>query len=403
MVTRVKLLNKLAGLIQSRIGDWGSAPCIAVLGALVLFLGLTQGCRSHKAGADEPALKASADSVTIPTNAPQLGAITVEPVEARRARVVALSGRLIWNEDATVRVFTPFAGIVQRLLVQVNDPVKKGERLAEIRSPDFGQALADARKAESDFRRAERSLIRVRDLAEHGAAPRKDVESAEADFANAQAEKDRTRTRLEIYGASVDSTNQVFLLPSPLDGVVVEKNVTPGQEIRPDQILANAPQFTAPLFTVTDPSKLWIQIDATEADLPYLRPGRDFAFVSRAFPDQTFTGRVDVVSEFIDPNTRTIKVRGSVENSGRLLKAEMFVNVSVPAAEDSGASVPSKAVFLKGEKHYVFVENEPGQFMRKEVQIGPEHDGRVVILAGMQPGQRVVTDGCLLLQQSLHD
>jgi cobalt-zinc-cadmium efflux system membrane fusion protein len=352
---------------------------------------------------DTPALKASADSVTIPANAPQLSEITVEQAEARMAKIVPLTGRLIWNEDATVRVFTPFAGIVQRLLVQVNDRVKRGVPLAEIRSADFGQALADARKAESDFRRAERNLNRVRDLAEHGAAPRKDLESAEADFASAQAEKERTRTRLEIYGASTETTNQVFLLPSPLDGVLVEKNVTPGQEVRPDQMLANMPQFTAPLFTITDPAKLWIQIDATEADLPYLRPGREFSFVSRAFPDQTFTGRVDVVSEFIDPNTRTIKVRGSIDNSSHQLKSEMFVNVNVPAPESPGTSVPAKAVFLQGEKHYVFVEQERGQFTRREVQIGVEQNGRVVILAGMQPGQRVVTEGCLLLQQSLHD
>jgi len=173
--------------------------------------------------------------------------------------------------------------------------------------------------------------------------------------------------------------------------------------VRPDQMLANTPQFTAPLFTITDPSRLWIQIDATEGDLPQLRPGREFEFSGRAFPAQTFTGRVEVVSEFIDSATRTSEVRGAIDNSSRLLKAEMFVNVNLPAVETPGTSVPAKAVFLKGEKHYVFVEQEPGQFTRQEVQIGPEHNGRIIVLAGTQPGQRVVTDGCLLLQQSLHD
>ena len=168
-------------------------------------------------------------------------------------------------------------------------------------------------------------------------------------------------------------------------------------------MLANMPQFTAPLFTVTDPTRLWIQIDATESDLPHLQPGREFTFFSRAFPDQTFTGRVDVVSEFIDPVTRTIKVRGSVENPNRQLKSEMFVNVSIPAAETPGTSVPTKAVFLKGDKHYVFVETVPGQFVRREVQTGPEQNGRTLVWTGTEPGQRVVTEGCLLLQQTLHD
>jgi cobalt-zinc-cadmium efflux system membrane fusion protein len=279
--------------------------------------------------------------------------------------------------------------------------VTNGAPLAEIQSADFVQAQADVRKAQSDFRRAERNVARLRDLFEHGAAPRKDLESAEADFAMAQAENDRAEQRVAIYGTSGSSAEQSFLLPSPLNGVLVERNVTPGQEVRPDQMLANTPQYTAPLFVVTDPSRLWIQIDATEADLPFLRRGCDFTFASRAFPDQIFTGRVDTVSEFIDPGTRTIKVKGSVENHRHLLKAEMFVSVNLPGQGASEVSVPAKAVFLKGDKHYVFLEEQPGRFLRQEVKTGAEQDGVVAIVAGVQPGQRVVTDGCVLLQQAL--
>src|SRR5215471_12570108 len=364
--------------------------------ALFLF-----GCNSSNKPPDELGPKVKGETVTIPRNSPQLAALSVEPVGSQRASSMPLAGRLMWDENATVRVFTPFAGIVRRPLVEVGQPITKGAPLAEIQSSDFGQALADARKAQTDFRRTERNLNRLRDLAEHGAAPRKDVESAEADFASAQAEKERAEMRLAIYGATATSSGQSFLLPSPLDGVVVEKNVTPGQEVRPDQMLANIPQFTAPLFVITDPTRLWIQIDATEIDLPNLGRGREFTFTSRAFPGQTFTGRVEVVSEFIDPATRTIKVRGTVDNKQRLLKAEMFVTVNLPEEQPSGVTVPSKAVFLKGERHYVFIEQQPGEFTRREVQIGSEQDGRVVLQAGVAPGQRVVTEGCILLQQTL--
>jgi cobalt-zinc-cadmium efflux system membrane fusion protein len=362
---------------------------------------LLTGCHSSKNEAEVPEAKVNGDTVIMATNSPQLAALTVEPVGAEQPAFVPLTGRLVWDEDATVRVFTPFAGIVRKLFVDLNQPVTKGMPLAEIQSPDFAQAQSDARKAASDLRHAEQNLTRLRDLFDHGAAPRKDLESAEADYASAQAEKDRAERRLAIYGAATTSTNQDFLLPSPLTGVLVERNVTPGQEVRPDQMLANMPQFTAPLFVVTDPARLWIQIDATELDLPHLRPGRELTFNSRAFPGQTFTGRVDTVSEFIDPNTRTIKVRGTVDNARRLLKAEMFVSVTLPDGKEPGASVPAKAVFLKGDKHYVFVEEQPGQFARREVQIGTEQNGRVLVLAGAQFGQQVVTDGCNLLQQLL--
>ena len=362
---------------------------------------LATGCTAGKSEPEPAEPKVTEDTVTLAAGSPQLAVLSVEPVGTEHKAVVPLAARLTWDDNVTVRVFTPFAGIVRKLFVDINQTVSKDMPLAEIQSADYGQAQAEARKAASDFRRASQTLERVRDLYEHGAAPRKDVESAEADYASAQAEKDRAESRLAIYGSTVTATDHAFLLPSPLAGTVVEKNVTPGQEVRPDQMLANLLQITAPLFVVTDPSRLWIQIDATEEDLPHLRPDREFTFTSRAFPGQTFTGRVVVVSEFIDPSTRTIKVRGTVDNPRGLLKAEMFVSVDLPGDAAAGASVPSKAVFLRGEKHYVFVEAQAGQFVRREVQLGPEHDGQVVVVAGVQPGQRVVSDGCVLLQQTL--
>jgi cobalt-zinc-cadmium efflux system membrane fusion protein len=387
-------------IIETQLRDGSTFLIPYLLFAFVALLPLLGGCHAER---QEPATESvsTTDTVTMSPGSPQLSAVMVEPVSAGQSTLLPLTGRLVWDETMTVRVFTPFAGRVRKLLGEVGQSVSNGAPLAEIQSADFGQAVADARKAESDFRKAERSLNRLRDLFEHSAAPRKDLEGAEADYAAAQAEKERTENRLAIYGATTNASGRGFLLPSPLEGVLVERNVTPGQEVRPDQMLANMPQFTAPLFVVTDPSRLWIQIDATEFDLPHLRPGCEFTFTARAFPDQTFTGRVETVSEFIDPATRTIKVRGTVDNAQRLLKAEMFVNVNLPGQKAPGPTVPSKAVFLKGEKHYVFVEEKPGQFARQEVKVGPEQEGRIVVLAGVEPGQRVVTEGCVLLQQTL--
>ena len=299
----------------------------------------------------------------------------------------------------TVRVFTPFAGRVRNIMVDIGQSVATNAPLAEVESPDFGQAQADARKAESDLKLAERSLTRERELLAHGAAAQKDVEAAEDAQAQAEAEHSRAVSKIAAYGANADSLDEVFILRSPLAGTVVDKSVSPGLEVRPDQMLANLPEITAPLFIVSDPARLWIQIDATEVDVPHLQPGNEFTFTSRAFPDETFTGRVDKVSEFIDPNTRTIKVRGSVDNPRRRLKAEMFVNVILPGGATHDLSVPAAAAFLKGEKHFVFVQTKPGEFTRQEVAIGSEQAGRVLILNGLQAGQQVVTDGCIFLQQ----
>ncbi|HZR20521.1 MAG TPA: efflux RND transporter periplasmic adaptor subunit, partial [Verrucomicrobiae bacterium] len=188
-----------------------------------LFLTLSvvlAGCKREDPPVTAPEPKISGDTITFPANARQTAALSVEAVTPEHSAAVRLTGRLVWDENATARVFSPFAGIVRALLAEVNQPVTNGQPLAVIQSGDFGQAQAELRKAASDFRRAERSLTRVKELFEHGAAPRKDLDSAEADYASSAAEKERAEQRLAIYGALATATNSNFVLPSPLNGVL---------------------------------------------------------------------------------------------------------------------------------------------------------------------------------------
>lgn len=329
----------------------------------------------------------------------QLAAIVAEPAARHGDATRHFTGRLVWNEDATVRVFSPFAGRVRRLLAEVGQTVKKGDALAEIESPDFGQAQADAHKARADFILAENALSRARDLFEHGAVARKEVEVAEDTYENALTEKKRTEARLAIYDSRADRLDTLFTLPSPLGGVLVERNVSPGQEVRPDQMLANAPGLFAPLFVVSDPTRLWVLLDVTDLDTRSFRAGMPLRLRTRALGDQVFEGVVDVVGDALDPASRTVKVRGSVTNTDRVLKAEMYVTVDLPG-ENAGSSVdvPARAVYLKDNCHYVFLEQQPGRFERRLVKVEPERDGRVPIREGLNPGEKVVTEGSLLLQ-----
>jgi len=367
----------------------------------LILLALMTGCHPQTSPEASGDPKVAGEKITFPTDSPQLASLETAPVESRAPANIELSGRLIWNDDVTVRIYTPFAGRVSKILADLGDPVVKNGALAEVESPDFGQAQADARKAAGDLKLAERGLERERELYAHGAAAQKDLEAAEDAEVQAAAEQARASARIAAYGASVDSPDEIFSLRSPLAGTVVGKTIGPGQEIRADQMLANMPEITAPCYTVSDPTHLWIQIDATEVDLPRLQPGREFTLSSRAFPGQSFTGRVEKVAESLDPDTRTIKVRGTVDNPQRRLKAEMFASVVLPGEDGTDISVPAAAVFLKGEKHYVFVQNSPGEFTRQEVTIGAEQAGRVLILNGLEAGQKVVTDGCIFLQQAM--
>jgi cobalt-zinc-cadmium efflux system membrane fusion protein len=363
---------------------------------------LLTGCHhAAEPSSEAAAVRTTPNQVQLPTQ--QMASVNVEPVQICKASVTHLNGRLVWDEDMTVRVFTYFGGRVIKILAEVGQRVSRGDPLAEIASPEYGQSQADARRAISDFVLAERNLTRLNDLFAHGAAAEKDVQVAEAEFARAQSEKQRTQALLAFYGGNTNTVDQVYVLKSPLDGVIVERNLNPGQEVRADAQLANAAQFFSPLFVVTDPTHLWVQFDATEQDLPQLKEGQPITVHSRAYPDESFGGRLDLVADFLDKDTRTIKVRGSLLNPQRRLKSEMFVSVdlSVPPTSTAGVDVSSKAVFCKGERRYVFLEESPGRYERREVKVGAEHDGKVLVLDGVSAGQRVVTEGCLLLDQVL--
>lgn len=364
---------------------------------LAITLLMLAGCGQPPAPNPSNEPKVDGDSVTFSQSSGTLDKLGVTTLGQSPAPVFQLNGRLAWNEDRTVRIYTPFAGRVTRILVQPGDRVKQGQALAVISSPDYGQAQSDARRAESDYALAEKNLSRLTELEQHGVAPMKDLQSAQADHTRAQAELARTRERLKLYGGRGDGVDQVYTLTSPVAGTVVEKNINPGQELRPDQMLANAPA----LFVVTDPSYLWVILDATERDLASIQPGQQIAIRTPVYHEEDFIARVDSVSDFLDPNTRTIKVRGSINNSNHRLKAEMFVTAELRGKQVMELQIPAKSVFFQGGRHFVFVADGAGKFTRRQVTIGDEQRGAVEIRDGVGAGDRIVTDGALMLQQIL--
>ena len=362
---------------------------------------LLAGCHREENSAPTSAPKVAGGTIQFVTNAPQLAYLAIEPAQERTAAAIGLYGRLAWDDEVTVRIYSPVAGRVLNSPVEVNQPVTVGDALAWLDSPDFGQALADARTAVGNLAAADKAFGRARELLAHGAAAQKDVESAEAAFVATRAEKDRAVARLANYGGTLESTNSVYALRAPLTGVLVEKNITPGQEIRSDLMLANAQQFINPQFLVTDPKKLWLFLDADELTATQLSPGQPVRIHTKAYPDKTFNGHLEIIGHELDPTTRTIKARCLVDNAAGLLSAEMYVTVDVTATGAAGVEISSKAIFLKDNQPYVFVETATGEFQRRAVKLGVESNGRTAIVEGLATGDRVVSDGCLLLESIL--
>lgn len=244
----------------------------------------------------------------------------------------------------------------------------------------------------------QKNLSRQTELFEAGIVARKDLEQAQADAARAKAEAERAQARVRLYGGGAD-VNQQLAIRAGIPGVVVERNLNPSQEVRPDQ---SGPGMPA-LFVITDPSVLWAQIDAREVDLPSVQPGTRVSLSIPSLPGQQFEATITAVADFIDPMTRTIKLRASVNNAHRLLKSEMLATARFERKLSAGVMVPATAVFLRGTQHYVFVKLPGGIFEPREVKVWHEGPKEVLIGEGLKEGEEVVSENGLLLARELRN
>ena len=323
---------------------------------------------------------------------PQLALLTVVDVKPSTAVAIDLPARLTWNESRTQRIFPAFAGRVTAIRADVGQTVKVGAVLAQMASPDFGQAQADAARASVDAQLTQKSLSRQKELLAAGVIARKDFEQAEADAARAQTEVARAQARTKLYGGA-SGVNQQLGLVSSIGGIVVERNLNPGQELRPDQSGVGVPA----LFVVSDPTSLWVQIDARERDVGSLKVGSQFDLIVPTLPNEKFVGKVLASSDAIDPTTRTIKVRGEVANPDRRLKAEMLASARLERHLGGGLVIPASAVVLRGTQHTVYVQSGSGVFEPREVRLSYQDSKQAVVARGLEAGDKVVSENVLLL------
>ena len=327
---------------------------------------------------------------------PQLALLGITAAAPGKAITVELPARLVWNEEHTQRIFPAFAGRVVAIKADVGQAVKPGTLLAQLASPDFGGAQADTAKARAESRMSQKSLQRQRELFDAGIVARKDLDQAEFDASRTGAESQRAEARTRLYGAGGDRVNQQLALVAGINGTVVERNLNPGQEVRPDQSGPGVPA----LFVITDPTSLWVQIDARESEIGTLKTGASFELVIPGLAGQKVEGRVTAVADYIDPATRTIKVRGVVANPGRLLKAEMLATARIERMLGSGVVIPSQAVSLLGTKHTVIVQVQPGVFESREVSLSYQGPRETVVSRGLEAGDQVVSENMLLLART---
>ena len=382
---------------------------LTTLACAAIALVATMACGDKSSAPDSAAATAGADSshvVTMSAAEVQHGAIRWAAANTREATgMIDAPGQLVPNEDRTARLGAPLQSRVIAVHVQAGARVGRGQALVTLQSPEasavraeYAKAMADltARRAGAAYARS--ALQRADRLFAAKAAPRQDLERAQADealaqseLARAEAEVSRTRTTLRTLG--IGAADGAIVLRSPLAGVVLSREAAPGAVVAPG----------TPLVTVSDASSLWLEISLPAAAASGLANGSRVRFGVAAFPADTFEARVVSIGGALDPQSRALPVRAAVTSTRNRLRAAMFATVWLESgARTLSVAVPARSVMLLDGRSVVFVA-APGaagsvRLERRDVVLGGEQGGMMSVHSGVKPGELVVTDGAFAVK-----
>jgi cobalt-zinc-cadmium efflux system membrane fusion protein len=305
------------------------------------------------------------------------------------------------NENESAEVTTLIRGRVVEVLVDAGKDVKKGERLALLDSADLGMAEGLYLKAAARQHEAQLAHERAANLHEHRAISLAELQRREAEMKTAQAEAREAAHRLTLLGVPKQEVQRLdrertirsdIAIRAPFAGRVIMRNITRGEVV----------ETSRNCFTIADLSDVWVIASVPEKDVQFIRLHQTVHVVVAAYPHGLFSGRMTYISDVLDPETRTMRIRVTVPNPDRALKPEMFAMVRVDASPQPAVlSVPLAAVQQDGAGKLLFVRLGENRFEPRRVVLGDEQDGRVVVLEGLREGEEVVVKGAFAIRSEL--
>lgn len=385
---------------------------LAAIGAL----GVEQLAKGSKRHSDVSSQSRKGLPRYMPSHA-EWASLSIETVTDRAFRAEHVTeGKIAVDEDRATPVFSPYAGRVTKLLARPGDHVSQGQALFVIEAADTVQAQNDFVAAASGLNKAKAQLElaqiqnkRARDLSEGKAIPLKDYQTAQAaltsaenDLRSATTALEAARNRLRILGLSDDAIktfqekgriNPETTILAPIAGTVVQRKIGPGQFVN-----AGA---SDPVFVIGDLSTVWLTAFVRETDASVVEIGQEIAFTVLALPGRQFTGRINYVATAIDPASRRLLVRATIDNSDGRLKPEMFANVTIYSPSDHPAiGVPKQALIYEGNQVRVWVAHDDKTIELRQIRPGLTNGNLVEVQGNLSPGERIVTKGSLFIDRA---
>jgi cobalt-zinc-cadmium efflux system membrane fusion protein len=370
---------------------------VAAMAAAMALGGCSGGDQASKmtSFSTTESAESKAELFTLPGD--QMGHIQVYTVTpATLARTLRLSGAVAYNSFLTTPVISQVGGPVSRVVVTPGVHVQAGQPLLYVASPDYSQMRSAYIKSRDAFQLADKSFKRAQDLLAHKAIAQADLDQAESNRTQAEADLQSSEQAIRVLGIAnpesviTNPPSAELPLVAPVAGEVVEGLCSKGQLLS-----AGGTQC----FTLSDMNSVWVLVNVYQNDIAYIHVGEDVTIENESYPGKV-RGKIQYIAPSLDPATRTLQARIEAVNPGERLKKDMYVTAEVRAGVMPNAlMVPDTSVLRDTENMpYVYLQTGNNQFARRMVTLGESQSGKTQITSGLQPNDKVVGDGSLFLQ-----
>lgn len=339
-----------------------------------------------------PGIHVGTDNVELAADAPAWRVLRLaQAKKAEQHESDPFTARVKIDETRASKVGTPLSGRVTAVYVELGQKVKVGDPLFSVASPDIAGLRAERDKASVDVEVAKTALERVKAMVAASAVPAKDELYAGQEYKQALVSMRLAQSKLASLKVSSRKDNE-FTVVSPRDGFIVDKDVLPSQEVAAE----------AALVEVADLSKVWVVAELFEADASGIVQGTKARITSPSVPGYEALADVSMVSAVVDPTRHTVGVRVELPNDEGKLRANIFAEMRFrePAPEGT-VETEAGALVSDGARQYVYVEAPKGKFSKREVVAGSARAGIVPIFKGLVPGETVVVEGAILLDNQI--
>lgn len=320
--------------------------------------------------------------------------LKIIPVQSEPYRIQMLTAgtvRAIPTQYAEIA--PPFRGRITRSYLNLGMKTRPGTPLFEITSPDFMEAQKVFFQEKSQLEQAGRHLQRQQDLVKHGVAAQKDLEEAQTAYVVERKEYENAAAGIRLFKADPDrlTLGQSLIVRAPISGEVLENKVVLGQFIKDD---------AGSIALVADLSQVWIAAQIKEKDIPHIHEADECYIEISALPGKSVKGKIYHVNQIVDEATRSIEVLILADNAARTLKPGMYVTARFVGTPVTSILIPAKALLQMNDDSFVFVEIASGRYIRRKVITGSTSDDRTMILSGLAPGERIITEGAFYLLEA---